>query len=296
MLKLFRELRIKHSDHWLLFTSVTGFLIIAIGLWLLTGMIAIPVLLVLLFLMTVVIQIHLYRQQKIDIEFQQRNIQALIDLHSRIRFRLPLPSLDNWAASPELISRIFYQMKLIRPETIVELGSGASTICCGYFVEHLKKGRVISLDHEEQFTNQTLANLHMHQLDSYIELYHAPLVQHNLKGKMVTWYDISMLGEIPDIDLLIIDGPPEKTQALARYPALPLLYSKLSRQAVIILDDASREEEQEVIKLWCRQFPDLKTEFIPSEKGICILRRSDYLENGLYEHSIIKDSASRSSS
>jgi hypothetical protein len=36
---------------------------------------------------------------------------------------------------------------------------------------------------------------------------------------------------------------------MARYPALPLLFDKMSDEAVIILDDTFREDEKNIIDL-----------------------------------------------
>jgi predicted O-methyltransferase YrrM len=273
MFKIFSELRIKYSDHGLLFIPVVYFLILSLVMWIMLDLNSIPFILALLLLIVILIQIHLYRRLRIDMNHQQRNTQALIDIHSRHTFRLPLPSLDNWTASPELIARIYYLIKMYRPEVIVELGSGASTICCGYFVEKLGSGTVVSMDHDDNFTKLTRINVHNHELDNFVTVHHSPLINYELDGIKSAWYDISVLDGIGSIDMLIIDGPPEKTQPFARYPALPLLYPRLSKNAVIILDDASRQEEQEIVKRWTDLFGDLEPEFIPSEKGICVLKR-----------------------
>ena len=273
MIKLFNELLIKYADHRLLFMPVAIFLFISLLLWFSVGIAAIPFMLGFLLLIVIALQIHLYRKTCIDMDHQQRHIQALIDLHSRINFRLPLPSLDNWTASPELIARIFYMMKLHKPGVVVELGSGASSICGGYFCEHLGSGKLITIDHDSNYANLTSKNLKSHGLDSFVEVRHAPLRECDVNGSTHTWYDLKAFDDIPEIDMLIVDGPPHKTQRLARFPALPLLFSKLSKNAVIILDDASREQETEIVRRWITQYPEFETEFIPSDKGICILTR-----------------------
>jgi predicted O-methyltransferase YrrM len=273
MFKLFRQLLIKYTDHRLLFAPAAWFLLLSLVIWYLAGALALPLLLTLLLLITTVIQIHLYRKNVQDMDYQQRNIQALIDLHNRIEFRQPLPSLGNWTASPELITTLYSLMHLHQPGTILELGSGASSICAGYFCEHLGTGKVITVDHNAEYTEITRKNLNTHQLNEFVQIRHAPLKDCQVQGKRHKWYDISMLDDIGKIDMLVIDGPPLKTQKHARYPALPLLHDKLSDQAVILLDDAARREETEIIKRWLELFPEFESEFIHSDKGLCILTR-----------------------
>ncbi|MFU8861180.1 MAG: O-methyltransferase [Cyclonatronaceae bacterium] len=274
MIKLLNELQIKYADHRLLYVPVAIYLVISLPVWFLAGSAATPVLLGLLLLIILAGQIHLYRKTCVDMDHQQRNIQALIDLHHRIDFRLPLPSLDNWTASPELITRIFHLMKLYRPGVILELGSGASSICGGYFCEHLGSGRLISLDHDIDYAAFTRKHINNHALDSYVEVRHAPLKECTINGSSHLWYDLKVLDDIPVIDMLVVDGPPHKTQLHARFPALPLLMSKLAKNAVIILDDASREQETEIVRRWITEYPEFVIEFIPSDKGLCILTRT----------------------
>jgi hypothetical protein len=55
------------------------------------------------------------------------------------------------------------------------------------------------------------------------------------------------LSEIP---MLVVDGPPRATGAAARYPAFPLLQSVLAQKATIVLDDADRPDEEEIVSRW----------------------------------------------
>ncbi len=55
-------------------------------------------------------------------------------------------------------------------------------------------------------------------------------------------------------DLLIVDGPPADGpgQGAARAPALPALQDKLAPGATVVLDDAVRPGESEVLERWER--------------------------------------------
>ena len=50
--------------------------------------------------------------------------------------------------------------------------------------------------------------------------------------------------------MLVIDGPPRTTQFLARYPAVPLLHKYFADKALILLDDANREDEVIIVGKW----------------------------------------------
>ncbi len=72
---------------------------------------------------------------------------------------------------------------------------------------------------------------------------------------------------------MVVDGPPQHVHQLARYPALPMLYERLSTDAVVFLDDAARKNEQAIIRRWKQEFQDFEVSEIRTEKGVAALRR-----------------------
>ncbi|MCW8911244.1 MAG: class I SAM-dependent methyltransferase, partial [Gammaproteobacteria bacterium] len=84
------------------------------------------------------------------------------------------------------------------------------------------------------------------------------------------WYSIKSM-PVNSIDMLVIDGPPGFIQPNSRYPALPVLNDRLSNNCKIFMDDASRDDEKNIIQLWLDRFPQLKHEYIDTERGCSIL-------------------------
>lgn len=66
---------------------------------------------------------------------------------------------------------------------------------------------------------------------------------------------------------MFVHGPPGDTQSKARYPALPLCHSLLSKDAIVILDDYYREDEKEMATLWAERYPGFTLRIVPHEKG-----------------------------
>ena len=74
-------------------------------------------------------------------------------------------------------------------------------------------------------------------------------------------------------------------QAMARYPALPVLSDQLSRNAVILMDDAIRKDERRIADLWSESSASLRKEYVDLEKGAYVFRSS-------HEHALpMKDRA-----
>jgi len=73
--------------------------------------------------------------------------------------------------------------------------------------------------------------------------------------------------------MLIVDGPPVKTASSARYPALPFFMERLAEDAIVIMDDGSRNDEKIICQDWLKMFPEFDSEYVDTEKGAFILRR-----------------------
>ena len=100
-----------------------------------------------------------------------------------------------------------------------------------------------------------------------------PLRDPELDGHATDWYDRSALSGLSDIGLLFVDGPPESTGPMARYPAVPLLGASLAATAAVVLDDVIRPAEAETAARWRIQLHDFVYEHVPLEKGAATFRR-----------------------
>lgn len=201
-----------------------------------------------------------------------RQVESLFFLFSTLKFRHPLPPMRVWAISPDFANLIISLTRECRPKVVLEIGSGVSTLISAYCLQENKEGVVISLDHDKQFMAVSAGNIVKHGLQDIATVKYAPLKETMIEGKLWQWYNTKQLHHLGRVDMLIIDGPPERTQKLARYPALPILFPLLSDDAVIILDDADRPDETEIVKRWLREFPDFSLETVDTEKGTAILR------------------------
>jgi predicted O-methyltransferase YrrM len=201
-------------------------------------------------------------------------IEALIGLYRLLDGREPLPHTRGWAAAPDFLTEIARTALERRPETIVECGSGASTIVLAYCAKRNGKGRVLSLEHEPVYAEATRSALRRHGLSDWATILDAPLTSHTIAGATWRWYDDSTIADLSGIDFLIVDGPPENTGRWARYPAGPRLFSRLSPGAVVMLDDALRPDELEILARWAREYGELVQTRLPLEKGAAVLARA----------------------
>jgi len=201
-------------------------------------------------------------------------IESYINLVSVINITRPLPKMRGAAIAPDFANILVSIMLENKPEVILECGSGVSTLIISYCIKKLGSGHIWSLDHEKKYLDITRKNVQIHGLENYASVIFAPLKSIVIDNKNYNWYETKSLKTIPSkIDLLVIDGPPRRYSSDVRYPALPLLYDYLSDDAVIVLDDANRQGEKEIINKWLELYNIFTYELNDTEKGTVILRK-----------------------
>lgn len=167
----------------------------------------------------------------------------------------PLAAMTTWSIAPEFAWWLYQYVTTARPEKIIELGSGTSTLVIAAALKQLGKGNFLSFEHDHAYYEKIRVLLQACDLQNHVELLYAPLEKLELAGDSYRWYDLPydlidhMIGR-ESLDLLLIDGPPAATNRHARYPAMLRLRDYCNDSTAVLLDDAGREEEQEILARW----------------------------------------------
>lgn len=179
-----------------------------------------------------------------------------------------LPNLGSWKADTGLLHLVVDEIEARRPQVVVELGAGASSLIVARALQLHGGGRLVSLDQHGDFVAATREWLHEHGLDA--DMRASPLVPAPA-GWPALWYDAS---DLPDrIDLLLIDGPPWTLHPFVR-GAAEVLFDRISVGGAIMLDDGARPGERVIAARWRRKWPqfDFGLE-LGGTKGTLIGRR-----------------------
>ena len=183
----------------------------------------------------------------------------------------PLPPIRGWTGSPDFLLTVTDAVISRKPTTVLECGSGVSTLVIARCLQLNAAGHLYSLEHESKYAQRTVELLKEYELSNWATVVHSPLIA--IKGE-TPWYDQSVIPpHINQIELLVVDGPPSTIAPLARLPALPRLLPKLADSATVILDDAARKDEIEIVKRWSEYAPDFHSTFFDHEKGCVVLER-----------------------
>lgn len=161
-----------------------------------------------------------------------------------------LPHLGSWKADTYLLHRILDVIDEARPATVVELGSGATSLVIAKGLALHGGGALHSYDSHAPFVTAMDDWLAEHGLKAAFR--HAPLVQRDVRWPGL-WYGLT---EVPgSIDLLVIDGPPWAVHPFARGMA-ERLFPLIAPGGTIMLDDAARPGERYVARRWRKAWPD----------------------------------------
>jgi hypothetical protein len=209
------------------------------------------------------------------VQNETRQIEALLALHAALNTRSILPTTRKWAASPDFLTEAARAFLGSEDRTVLECGSGTSTVVLASLAQK-RGGHVFALDHEPMFADATRAQLVQHGVADFATVLTAPLVTYELEGATRPFYDLSELGalfaERAGAGLLIVDGPPGANQHLARLPAVPLLHEFMRVRATVLLDDANRDDEREIVRRWVASgLAELVRHDETLEKGMAVL-------------------------
>ena len=97
-----------------------------------------------------------------------RQLEDLLALYHQLSPVGWLPRTRGWAASPNFLRVMMEQIQERRPQVILELGSGVSTVVAAYTLERLGTGRLYSLDHDQEFLQITASMIREHALEERV--------------------------------------------------------------------------------------------------------------------------------
>lgn len=194
---------------------------------------------------------------------------------SSLGFRYPL-FFGGWSIDAFLAREILGVLEQRRPRVVIELGSGASTVFIATVLQRLglHDTRHIAVDHLDSYLEATRRQLQLAGLDGKTELWLCPLVEREADGPR--WYEglETRLAGL-SLDFVLVDGPPGSLHPRSRQPALDLLKPMLSDDAVLLLDDAVRPEEQAIVAAWKKAHPELSIHMNTRGHGYAVVKRAE---------------------
>jgi len=173
----------------------------------------------------------------------------------------------GFSVSPAAILKILTVAEFYRPTVILELGAGLSTVFLARYARYrgFEGTSIISVDNDEAWLGLVAEYLERENLESYVHLTYARRMAWRPPAAVAAPADSTWKFELPDkwydpsairsalngrsIDMLLVDGPKGRG-TITRYPALVEFAADLAEGCTVVLDDAHRPPEQEIIARW----------------------------------------------
>ena len=162
--------------------------------------------------------------------------------------------ITDWAAGPEYYAHICNDIIINNKLSVVEAGSGISTILLARLIKKNNlKTKILSIDHDAGWQEVVAHCLETDGVKDAVEFVCSPLVRNG----QYSWYDKCQIVLPIDfvVDTIVVDGPIGDVP-MARYGAIPFLREYLSNECyTIYLHDTDRADEQETIRRWAEMLP-----------------------------------------
>jgi hypothetical protein len=184
--------------------------------------------------------------------------------------------LGTWALGPRSIDELVEIVQRVRPDAIIEFGSGSSTVVLAWAIREVwgpnASPRIVSIEQDLEQMGRTRMLLDRAGLGAEAVVLVAPLAEQVIEGRRTICYALpegfgdALHGRLAD--LIVIDGPAGVPGV--RFGTLPLARPHARDGARFVLDDALRDGELQVARLWAA-LPYVRVEGIRLiEKGLLV--------------------------
>lgn len=201
----------------------------------------------------------------------------------------PPPPNDGWTLASDALIYITRIVKHIKPRHILEFGSGLSTRTLARACGDLQSRCYISsVDHDPEFSRVIVKELDKQEIPNCrVKLQISPLVARDCGGRFLPFYHLNpeRFASKRPVDLVLIDGPPGVLGGREG-----MLYQAMEFShpgTILLLDDAERKEEKEILKRWQDNFKDaIEVHTLPGFiKGMAsVIIHMPILNSGIWEH------------
>jgi predicted O-methyltransferase YrrM len=215
--------------------------------------------------------------KKKDLDNLFIQLSALLEIKEIIGPGLLLGPFREWALSPDALLMLLREVTSRSDPQIIEFGSGESTIAIAAALRAGGSGHVIAIEHDPEFAKVITARLRSNNLIKYADVRVVEMVDCNSKFSLPPSKSYNLIDLDSDFDISLVDGPIMMFGPATRAVPLEYCLRRLDADRVIYLDDAARTDEQNVLKAYLSNFPNLCVQYLNTEKGLARLTKKQNL-------------------
>jgi hypothetical protein len=175
-------------------------------------------------------------------------------------------SLGSWTLAGDSMNLLDRMITDTRPQTILEFGSGASTVFLAHVLRELhgSRARVLSIEEHASEVERTLEQLDATALRETADVLHVPLAKGNSPDEVPRYaLDDALQHEIESLrpTFVLVDGPGPAGGMAGRYATIADIVPVLQRSSLVVLDDALSDNGLRA-GILCTKVPGLHVEGI----------------------------------
>lgn len=193
---------------------------------------------------------------------------------------LPYLPFNGGALRPMCLAYILNEIIINERKMILEFGSGLSTIVMARLIKKNNlETKIYTVEHNESWANIIEDYLKKEELLEFVVIIRADLkeIETSAFGN-VNWYELNAVSNIiknKRFDFIIVDGPPANNEIIkySRFPAFEVLSNNFADDFCLVLDDANRNGEKDILKAFRNKNKELS--FCLVSKTLAVLRTSN---------------------
>lgn len=227
-----------------------------VSIYVMLAVMMVAVFVMVLVLRKIRLELALLRDSRELDRFYDR-LESLFSLYRDLRFDRALPALRHHAESPEFLREVVNELQQRKPDHVLELGGGVSTLVFARALQRNGKGHIVTVEHEPFYAQQLRKWLREYQLDKWVTVVEAELTDYSIDNKKYRWYTLNDIPVRP-FDVIVADGRMAKESRCGRYPTLPLLQNRLGQKSIVFVENVDDVNEREVLIRWSYDFPQFE--------------------------------------
>lgn len=195
---------------------------------------------------------------RLDSYFDKSNRNTYDTLASLLLHRLfpkgTILPFTPFSLNPNTILHIINEIQINKRRSIIEFGSGISTIVLAkYLKENKIQASLISIDDNLEWAQYINEQIKLYDCENFAVVKYIPLKQYSSSDYSGVWYDLGPFSKVINnilFDLVIVDGPGAGNNKMTRLPAVIEVSNFLMPNFIVFLDDIRRKGEMKIFDVW----------------------------------------------
>jgi predicted O-methyltransferase YrrM len=207
-----------------------------------------------------------------DLDRLYERVAAAVQIQGSLQGLPVVRPMPGWALSSDAIVQVLCDLQERPDPSLVEFGSGQSTVIFAAWFRARELGRFVSFEHDPAHAEAIRRQLDAAKLASHVELRVVALADRAAVDGLPPSKSYALPDTFPGFDVALVDGPSYFFGESTRYHPLKWSLDRLNPGGSVYLDDTIRPQEKRILEvLAARQ--DLDVQDLGTANGFARISR-----------------------